>query len=282
MSNTNQKLYRAFRSLVAPRSRNSVRSLYRLFQFAIGALLIVFLVNIFSIGKSSFGEWGDFFGGVLNPLFTLLTFTGVLITIVLQQTELRESRAEMRRSADALQEQVRGLHRQNFESTFFQMLSVHTALVGAIDLVNDDSRMTRGRDCFNVFYTRLNKIYREQLGNANGKYSDENVLRLSYQLFWKKHQVELGHYFRYLYNIVRFVKESPYAEGPYIRLLRAQLSDQETLLLFYNCVASEHGGRFKTLVEEFSLLDNMPKIRALKEGHLQLIEPRALQSPGEP
>jgi hypothetical protein len=238
-------------------------------------------VNLLSIGKSGFGEWGDFFGGVLNPLFTLLTFTGVLITIVLQQTELRESRAEMRRSADALQEQVRGLQRQNFESTFFQMLSVHTALVGAIDLVNDDGRTTRGRDCFNVFYTRLNKIYREQLEKAKGKYSDEQVLRLSYKLFWKNHQVELGHYFRYLYNIVRFVKESPYSEGPYVRLLRAQLSDQETLLLFYNCIASEHGERFRALAEGFSLLDNMPKIRVLKEQHLQLIAARALQSPVE-
>lgn len=281
MPTTHQKLYRAFRGLVAPRGRNSIRSLYRLFQFAIGALTIVLVVNIFAIGKSSFGEWGDFFGGVLNPIFTLLTFTGVLITIVLQQTELRESRTEMRRSADALQEQTKSLKLQNFESTFFQMLSVHTALVGAIDLIDDEGRTTRGRDCFNVFYTRLNKIYREQLVKSNEKYSDDAVLRLSYQLFWKKHQVELGHYFRYLYNIVRFVKESVYADGPYIRLVRAQLSDQETLLLFYNCIASEHGKRFKKLAEDFSLLDNMPKIRVLKEHHLELIDPSALQSPGE-
>ena len=281
MPSTNQKLYRAFRSLVAPRGRNSIRSLYRLFQLAICALIVVLVVNLFSIGNSSFGEWGDFFGGVLNPLFTLLTFTGVLITIVLQQTELRESRAEMRRSADALQEQTKGLQRQNFEATFFQMLAVHTALVGAIDLVDDEGRTTRGRDCFSVFYTRLNKIYREQLDKANGRNTDENVLLLSYQLFWKKHQVELGHYFRYLYNVVRFVKESAYSDGPYIRLLRAQLSDQETLLLFYNCIASEHGKRFKTLAEDFSLLDNMPKIRVLKEQHLQLIAPQALQSPSE-
>lgn len=272
-------LYRAFRRTVAPRRRNAIRSLFRLFQFAVGALLLVLVVNLFSIGKSSFGEWGDFFGGVLNPLFTLLTFTGVLITIVLQQTELRESRAEMKRSADALHEQTKSLQKQNFESTFFQMLSVHTSLVNAIDLVDEQNRVTRGRDCFSVFYTRFNKIYREQLEKANGKYSDESVLRLSYQLFWKKHQVELGHYFRYLYNIVRFVKESQFSDGPYIRLIRAQLSDQETLMLFYNCVASEYGGRFKALAEDFSLLDNMPKIRVLKDKHLELIDMRALESP---
>jgi len=281
MSSLNQKFYRAFRGLIAPRGRKSIRSLYRLFQFAVGSLVLVLSVNLLAINKSSFGEWGDFFGGVLNPIFTLLTFTGVLITIVLQQTELRESRAEMRRSADALQEQTKSLQRQNFESTFFQMLAVHTSLVGAIDLIDDEGRTTRGRDCFNVFYTRLNKIYREQLEKSNGRYSDDSVLKLSYELFWKKHQVELGHYFRYLYNIVRFVKESSFAEGPYIRLVRAQLSDQETLLLFYNCISSAHGERFKKLAEDFSLLDNMPKIRALKQRHLQLIAPSALQSQSE-
>ncbi|KQV94612.1 hypothetical protein ASC87_26050 [Rhizobacter sp. Root1221] len=273
-----QKLYRAFRSLVAPRRRNSIRSLYRLFQVAVATLAVVLVANLFAIGKSSFGEWGDFFGGVLNPLFTLLTFTGVLITIVLQQTELRESRVEMRRSADALHEQNKSMQRQNFEATFFQMLAVHTSLVNAIDLVDEHNRITRGRDCFSVFYTRFNKIYREQASKENGKYTDERVLKRSYQIFWKVHQVELGHYFRYLYNIVRYVKEAPFVDGPYIRLIRAQLSDQETLLLFYNCIASQHGSRFKALAEDFALLDNMPQIRALKESHLSLIDQRAFQS----
>lgn len=277
----NQKLYRIFRALISPRRRNSIRSLYRLFQLAIAALIVVFAVNLLSLGKSTFGECGDFFGGVLNPLFTLLTFTGILITIVLQQTELRESRVEMKRSADALHEQNESLRRQNFEATFFQMLTVHTSIVTSIDLVDDENKVTRGRDCFTVFYRRLNKTYRENLQKANGKHSDEKVLRLAYKLFWKVHQVELGHYFRYLYNLVRFVKESPFKDGPYIRLLRSQLSDQETLLLFYNCIASEHGDKFKMLAEEFSLFDNMPKVRVLKNEHLELIDQRALCSQSE-
>lgn len=274
----NRRLYRRFRGIVSPRRRNAIRSLYRLFQAAVGSLLVVFLVDLMSIGKSTFGEWGDFFGGVLNPLFTLLTFTGVLITIVLQQTELSETRAEMKRSADALQQQNSQIQRQIFESTFFQMLSLHQSLVSGIDLVDDDGKVTRGRDCFNVFYTRLNKVYRKNLDKAQGRHHDDEVLRLSYELFWRNHQVELGHYFRYLYNLVRYIKESEFADGPYIRMVRAQLSDQETLMIFYNCIASEYGAKFKDLAIEFSLLDNMPKIRALKARHLKLIDSKALSS----
>lgn len=277
----NQRVYKRFRLIVAPREHDAVRSLYRLFQIAVVALAVIFLVNLLSIGKSTFGEWGDFFGGVLNPILTFLTFMGLLVTIVLQQTELRETRTEMKRSADALHEQNISLHRQTFEATFFQMLSVHTGIVASIDLVSDEGKVTRGRDCFSVFYTRLNKIYRENIQKANGKHSNEEVLRLSYKLFWKNHQVELGHYFRYLYNVIRFIKDSGFVEGPYLRLIRAQLSDQEALILFYNCIASEYGKNFKDLAEEFALLDNMPKIRVLQSSHLSLIDASAFTKRAE-
>ena len=100
------------------------------------AIFLVFLVNLLSIGKSGFGEWGDFFGGVLNPILTFLTFMGLLITIVIQQKELRESRRELKRSADALLEQVDNSRQQNFETTFFQMLATHNRIVDSIDLVS--------------------------------------------------------------------------------------------------------------------------------------------------
>lgn len=278
----NQRIYRKFLALVAPRGRPTARPLFRLFQAAAMAVILVFAVNLLSIGKSSFGEWGDFFGGVLNPILTFMTFMGLLITIVIQQTELRESRAEMKRSADALLEQSHSLKRQNFESTFFQMLGVHTGIVGAIDLVNDQGTVTRGRDCFSVFYTRLNKTYRANQKKAAAGDLDVDVLKHAYAQFWAKHQVELGHYFRFLYNIVRFIKESNFVDGPYLRLVRAQLSDQETLVLFYNCVASEHGEKFKELAEEFSLLDNMPRIRLLEKTHVSLINANAFTKRDEP
>lgn len=270
----NQKAYRAFISLISPRGGRSLRPLYRLFQAALVALLLVFVVNLLSIGKSSFGEWGDFFGGVLNPLLTFLTFMGLLVTIVLQQTELRESRYELKRSADALGQQNKSLMKQNFENTFFQMLTIHNEIVNSIDLVSGNGKVTRGRDCFSVFYTRFNKIYRENKKKADGRHSEESVLKLSYDLFWREHQTELGHYFRYLYNIIRFIKDERQLDGPYTRLVRAQLSDQELLLLFYNCI-SNNGGNFTPLVENYALLDNMPKIRLLERGHEKMLDPRA-------
>ncbi|WAE53781.1 putative phage abortive infection protein [Stutzerimonas frequens] len=224
-----------------------------------------------TIGTSNFGEWGDFFGGVLNPILTFLTFMGLLITIVIQQTELRESRSELKRSADALLEQAKNARKQNFESTFFKMLDTHSGIIESIDLAGINGNTTRGRDCFTTFYKRLQTKYNKRMLMTD-KDKDLKALYSTYEEFWLEHQHELGHYFRFLYNIIRFIKESDLQDGLYIRLIRAQLSDQELLLIFYNCIASEHGERFKPLVEEFALLDNMPTVRVLSDEHLSLID----------
>lgn len=77
-------------------------AIYKLFVAAAVLTLIVLAADLILIKEVKPGEFGDFFGGVLNPLLTFLTFMGLLITIVLQHTELRESREEFARSADAL------------------------------------------------------------------------------------------------------------------------------------------------------------------------------------
>lgn len=46
----------------------------------------------------------------------------------------------------------------------------------------------------------------------------------------------------YLYNVLRFVHEAKAikARGPYVKLLRAQLSDYELVMLFYTAL-NKHG-----------------------------------------
>jgi predicted SnoaL-like aldol condensation-catalyzing enzyme len=245
------------------------------FLLAIAILLLLALTGVGTMayfGTSNvdkfkeLGPWGDFFGGVLNPILTFFAFLGVLITIVLQKIELNLTRAELERSADALETQIDAIRKQNFEATFFQMLTLHNNIVNSIDLVNSQTGVrTSGRDCFRVFYTRLTKIYRDRQKRMGTKFQDDKILAVSYRAFWKEAQLDLGHYFRFLFNMIRFVKENP-EHINYVKLIRSQLSDQELLLLFYNCLG-EHGSKFKVFAEEFELFDNMPVIRLLEANH---------------
>lgn len=221
------------------------------------------------------GPWGDFAGGLLNPVLTFLTFIAVLLTLWLQRDELALTRDEMIRSADALEEQGKTLRRQSFENTFFEMLRLHNSIVESIDLVNGDNGViTKGRDAFRVFYTRLTKIYRENAKKAAGRYEDRNVVEVSYFTFWKDAQTELSHYFRFLFNFFRFIDKSGFEGEYYVKLLRSQLSDAELLILFYNNL-SESGAPFQYYANKYALFDNMPVVRLLERNHAEMADQAA-------
>ena len=77
----------------------------------------------------------------------------------------------------------------------------------------------------------------------------------------------LDSYFRHLYRIVKFVDEcavldrkdrNQYAERyKYICFLRAQLTDYELGLLFYNCLSVNVITKFKPLAERYALFNNL-------------------------
>jgi hypothetical protein len=251
---------------------------YRLTLIGIGIAALATVIVTLMIGiyhPKSYrdnGPWGDFVGGTLNPILTCLTLLGVLFTIALQKAELTLTRDELSRSADALESQIAAIQKQNFEATFFQMLRTHGDIVNSIDLTSG-SGVRKGRDCFEIFYARLKNNY-SNARNKNNSASEASIVNDSYAKFWEMHQSELGHYFRFLFNIVRFVKSSQPESDFYIKLVRSQLSDQELLLLFYNCL-SPQGTRFKQFVEEYALLDNLPISKLLHANHKSMISSNA-------
>ncbi len=85
--------------------------------------------------KEDKGEFGDTFGA-LNALFAGLAFAGVIYAILLQQRELKLQREELelqRKELEDTRVEIRGqketLQKQNFESSFFQLLGLHSEIV---------------------------------------------------------------------------------------------------------------------------------------------------------
>jgi len=252
------------------------RGLWALLGVGLSIVFAVLLTGYWHVEEfKALGPWGDFAGGLLNPVLTFLTFIAVLLTLWLQRDELALTREEMIRSANALEEQGSTLRRQSFENTFFEMLRLHNSIVESIDLINSDSGVvTKGRDAFRVFYTRLTKIYRENVKKAAGRHDDRHIVELSYFNFWKDAQTELSHYFRFLFNFFRFIDKSGFEEEYYVKLLRSQISDAELLILFYNNI-SEAGSPFRYYADKYAIFDNMPVVRLLERGHAQLADKAA-------
>lgn len=77
------------------------------------------------------GQFGDSFR-VVNALFAGLAFAGVILAILLQQKELKLQREELELQRTEIRGQKETLQKQNFESSFFQLLNRHSEIVNSI------------------------------------------------------------------------------------------------------------------------------------------------------
>ena len=286
--------------------------------FFIGLILFFWNDTLFqtdSLLKSDkVGQFGDFVGGLIGSLWAL---AGVILFYV----ALNEQRSDIETNREVLKTQVKALEKQidefelqrqeleltrevfteqrdtlklqQFESTFFSMLNLHHRIVDGIDIdtkksegvfglwnTSKEKEITlTGRDCFQFFFEEFRYIY-----DTTYDISDEsNKINETYTKFYLNHQTDLGHYFRNLYNILKFIhKKHPEDKFFYINLLRAQLSSSELLLLFYNCLSQFGKVKFKPLIEEYYFLQNMPKTPLLeKDEHLKLYKKSAFGKPSK-
>lgn len=93
--------------------------------------------------------------------------------------------------------------------------------------------------------------------------NDNEILEMVYIAIYKKLDSDLGHYFRNLYRIIKIIEEQDFKEEEkwkvaklkydYASIVRAQLSDYEVYLLFYNGLIFGKE-KFKPLMEKYTLL----------------------------
>lgn len=239
------------------------------------AIIAILLTNTFLLHSQSAenrGTFGDMFG-FSNALFSGFALLGLVYAILLQRHEVSIAKREIKHTKEILDEQQKQLHRQNllsekqnFEATFFNLLSLFAQLTERMDLeiapkkagmtniTIEDGKIFTGKDVFPIF----SKLIWDSYGK---KVIDDSSLHdciKPYEDFYKSYNSELGHYFRTLYNIVKFVENSNIEHKRlYTNLVRAQLSDAEVEIIFHNGL-SKHGiDKFKPLIEKYTFLKNL-------------------------
>ena len=186
--------------------------------------------------------------------------------------------------------QEQSIKRQNFENSFFQLLGLHNQIVSSIRSIHskDPLEGIRGvhvvgfvNDCFETWFRSFRDTPwapEAKFGSAENITFEQNSLSKKYLAFYAHHQGVLGHYFRNLYHVIKFVKNSDVEDKRrYTSLVRATLSQFELALLFYNCITPLGEEKFKPLVEEFGLLENLDCKLLLKPEDEKLYAPKAFQ-----
>lgn len=194
----------------------------------------------------SLGEFGDVYGA-LNTLFSGLAFSGVIISIVIQSAELRATRKEMNSQVLQFELQTEAMQKQVFESSFFSMMNLHNTITSNL----------RNEDKFRKLFFDLRNVAEDTHHYSKGLF---NHLNSVYDIFMKNAYSDIGHYFRYIHQIIKFIDGSKLDKDDklvYSNILRAQLSNYELVLLFVNCLCYNRTDKFKLLVEEYSFFEHI-------------------------
>lgn len=192
------------------------------------------------------GTFGDAFG-TLNALFSGLAFSGFLITLLMQRSDISDSQVEN--------------SKRQVEAQFYNVLKLQQSVVAEFDLQRTQMHamtnhsvqiVTRGRDCFQTWLKILNRSYVNALSSTR-----EDRLREAYRELWDKHRGDLSLYFRSLYSLFKFISKSEHADKKVLGgIARSFISDYELVVLFYNCLMP-NGEKFNEYACEFAVFDNL-------------------------
>jgi len=237
----------------------------KLGAFFVVIILSFYFINFGYLGLSDdqevWAQFGDYLGGVLNPIFAFLAFIALLITIKLQnealqtsKTELELTRKELAKSAKAQEEQSKSLELQNkatelqiFENTFFQLLKQHNEYLNFV--VEEKVEIE--------YFTYNKNNFGED--ERTGLVSKEDV----YQEFRKINQSKrvVKNYFMTLYQVLKYIDEHANRDEInakfYTNIVRALIDDEILRLLAINCNAYNSYSKYKEYIEKYAFFEHI-------------------------
>lgn len=254
-----------------------------IFAFAVLFIIAFCILHVYFMKEQPWsmdkrGQFGDMFGA-LGAVFSGLAFAGLIVTLIqqhddlklqredlrLQRQEIAQTNLELALQRKEMEEQNKTIMLQRFENTFFNMLEMQQKIVSELKYSNSNKQEYQGREAIQYMYLDIK--------NRSIIYHNSDIDHSLNNYYYFVDIGKMDHYFRHLYRIIKYVDEyepellSKQLKYNYLCILRAQLSKDELLMLFYNCL-SEYGEEcFKPLIEKYALLDNIRKDALINPEH---------------
>ena len=164
-------------------------------------LYIAYFKNLSITNDSAtWGTFGDYLGGTLNPIISFLALIGLLYTIHQQAQEMQATREELKQAAEQQRQQVEQqshqseiFNLQQFESTFFSLLEQHNKAIERIDVES--------------IYKELHNIYNNKIDQITTRKPSEELSNKHAIKSINQHY-ELKSYFNLLFQILKFISIS--------------------------------------------------------------------------
>jgi len=216
------------------------------------AIIILITKEFDFTNLSNLGQFGDSFN-ILTSLFTGLAFAGVIISVRLQKEELIKVSNEM--------------ISQNFDNKFFQMLNLFNSLIDSLIVKRATSHLISKHNG-QVERETITYEKRDVIKVLKRIFEDKKIIsrenfQIEFENFNQQYDTTFKFYFINLYQILKYIdrqfKEDINSAKNYTNIVRAQLSKDELVLLFYNTIGviPFSGKNYKNLVEKYAFFEHL-------------------------
>lgn len=291
-----------------------LKKIERQIKWSIGIAfsLIIIVLSIYFINfhgklhseQGTWGTFGDFVGGTLNPVLAALAFYWLTSSIRLQLQELRDTRDVLKETSDhqktialleeqnvntqqkilklqteslekqiqSAKEQQQQISLQNFENIFFELLKTKSEVIQ--DITYEFNRPT--------YESQFGKE-RIKLRGKEAMHKHIKFFKMQYDGTWKEYYESylvgaFSPYFRVCYQIVRLIennealkvsnisniKEYSDKQKQYFDIFKATLQQAELESLFFNGLSGYN--KYKKIIEKYGLFE--PLIIDIKKNGL--------------
>lgn len=255
--------------------------------FSFSAIVVAFYIFWFwkrpiSQETESWGQFGDYIGGLINPFVGIVTVVLVIYSIRMQRRELKASLAEMK-YANTSAEKMR------FEQTLFSWLSSYHELLREIKTGNYQGRQA----LVNIFHCNLsmrNQLIKQknpvnkkddvingcilwgfknwkagetcddELGNLGFLVSARKSVLEKYEEFYKNNRSNLKFFLNPLQKMFQWIDSSEVLtedeKNHYFTIVLSQISWSELALIFYYCLGAE-GKNFSIIANKYSIFESL-------------------------
>lgn len=217
--------------------------------FIIASLVLFYYYigrNGFSNDPTHWGVFGDYFGGIIGTVISTVTLYFVYLTYT-NQTKI--------------------LIQTQFETSFFSLLNHQKDILNSLSGKARPNNVIRGSlyvshisklletNVLDPYYESMYEAERGEFYLCNIQKNIDKEFEYCYESL-NNHQ--LSSYFRHLYNILKFVDSSNVdGKQTYCNILFAQLTDDELLVNFYNCISDRGYDKYLPLAHKYSMFENM-------------------------
>jgi Putative phage abortive infection protein len=202
-------------------------------------------------GVEKISNWADFGSYLSGVASTIISFCSLMLIYITYKNQAKNSSV------------------QQFETTFFNLLSTQRNILSSLS-----GFLNKELNSENPFNDLINKIGGEYISSIAEKINydinsfpakineaNTNIFVEINQIYiniYRGKEPQLGHYFRHLYHLIKFVNESNIeSKKKYTDIIQAQMSDDELYVTFYNGISEFGSLKFKPLLDDYSFLENI-------------------------